>query len=95
MTLAFFDNSDAAHGVTTYGKNGQLLLKKRISLDCGANVLCINLEVATDCPLPMVSCNTHIKTFGDNKVSVMAKFLNYLMTFCKGTEWEVTIHCTA
>ena len=43
----------------------------------------------------MVACNTHIKTFGDNKVSVVAKIMNYPMTFCKGTEWEVKIHCTA
>ena len=52
------------------------------------------MDVVTDCPLPMVACNTHIKTFGDNKVSVDAKIMNYPMTFCKGTEWEVTIHCT-
>ena len=64
-------------------------------MDCGANVLCINLDVANDCPLPMVSCNTHIKTFGDNKVSVVAKIMNYPMSFFGGTEWEVTIHCTA
>ena len=37
----------------------------------------INPEMATDWPLPMVSRNTHIKTFGDNKVSVMTKILNY------------------
>ena len=43
----------------------------------------------------MAACNTHIKTFSDNKVSVVAKIFNYPMTFCKGTEWEVTIHCTA
>ena len=73
MTLAFFYNSDAASGVTTYGKDGQPQLRKRILVDCGVNVLCINLDVANDCPLPMVSCNTHIKTFGDNKVSVIAK----------------------
>ena len=64
-------------------------------MDCGANVLCINMDVATNCPLPMVSCNTHIKTFGDNKVSVIAKISNHPMTFGKGTEWEVTIRCTA
>ena len=94
MTLAFFDNHDAAHGVTTYGKNGEPQLRKRILVDCGANVLCINMDVATDCSLHMVPCNTHIKTFGDNKVFV-AKILNYPMTFCRGTEWEVTIRCTA
>ena len=95
MTQAFFNNNDAASGVTTYGKDGQPQLRKRILVDCGANVLCINMEVATDCPLPMVSCSTHIKTFGDNKVSVVAKISNYPMTFCKGTEWEVTIRwCT-
>ena len=66
MMLAFFDNNDAAHGVATYGKDGQSQLRMRILVDCGANVLCINLDVATDCPLPLVSSNTHIKTFEDN-----------------------------
>ena len=42
----------------------------------------------------MVGCATHIKTFGDNQVSVIAKIMDYPMTFCKGTEWEVTIHST-
>ena len=67
MTLAFFDNDDAAHGVTTYSKNGEPQLMKRILVDSGANVLCIKLDVATNCPLPMVSCTTHIKIFGDNQ----------------------------
>ena len=95
MTLAFFDNNDAASGVTTYGKDGQPQLRKRILVDCGANVLCINRDVANDCPLPMLSCSAHIKTFGDNKVSVIGKILDYPMTFCRGTEWEVTVRCTA
>ena len=95
MTLAFFDNNDAASGMTTYGKDGQPQLRKRILVDTGANVLCINRDVATDCPLPMLSCNANIKTFGDNKVSVIGKILDYPMTFCRGTEWEVTIRCTA
>ena len=72
MTQAFFDNNDVAHGVTIYGKDGQPQRKQRISVDCGAYVLCINLDVANNCPLHMVSCNTHIKTFGDNRVSVVA-----------------------
>ena len=77
MTLAFFDNNDAAHRVTTYRKDGRPQLEKRILVECGANVRCINFNVATDCPLPMVGCNTHIQTFGDDKVSVIAKIMNY------------------
>ena len=46
--------------------DGQPQIGKRILVDWGADVLDINLDVANDCPLPMVSCNTRIKTFGDN-----------------------------
>ena len=85
--------------MTTYGKDGQPQLRKRILVDCGANVLCINMDVATDCSLHMVSCITHIKIFGDNKASVIVKILNYpmvmTMTFCKGTKWEVTTYFIA
>ena len=51
--------------------------------------------MANDCLSPVVNCNTHIKTFGHNKVSVVAKILDFPMTFCKGTEYEVTIYYTA
>ncbi len=43
---------------TTYGRNGDKQLNKRILVDNGANVPCISMRVALDCPIPMITCNT-------------------------------------